>query len=128
MAKKNYNVTLKAGYILVKFEEHAVLTYEGLIHAVDEETALPEYVKVGSLWDFRTATVSKDFSYKTVMDMVNYLKRKATPEWISKRVSLLHDGQVVFGMLKMFQILVEDMPVKFKLFLEEEEAVRWVKG
>ena len=128
MLEKSYRVTLEDGYILVKFEAQAVITYASVISAFDEKTAFPEYKTVGSLWDLRNCKPEKSLNYKAIMDMVNYMKRKHAPEWAAKRAGILVDNRLVYGMLRMFQILGEDLPFEVKVFQKEAEAVQWVKG
>ena len=128
MEERTYKVTVEDGFILVKFAEQSVLTYDGIISAFDAKTALPEYKTLSSLWDFRACKPEKSLNYKTIMDMVNYMKSKHSPEWEAKRAGILVDSRLVYGMLRMFQILGEDLPFEVKVFQKEDEAVHWVKG
>ncbi len=127
MNEKAFNVGIINGYILVEFSQETVLTYDLIIEAFDQKCALPEYQTMHSIWDLRNCKPHKTLNYKTMMDMVNYMKQNHRTDCGLKKASIIVDSRLVYGMLRMFQILGEDLPFIVKVFQKEEEAVSWVE-
>ncbi len=77
-------------------------------------------------WDFRESTLS-NLNSQDIHNIRAYVERVRKRRGKNYRVVFLVSKAIDYGLSRMYQIISEDLPVKFEIFYDEEEAFKWIK-
>lgn len=123
----HYNIEKKNAFILVACTKGTVISEEWVMMALDHLNDSYEMHRHNAMWDFRGCTPIETFSYKEINSIVNYIETSTTIHW-SPKVAILVDGDLQYGLSRMFQIMTSDKPSCIEVFKEEDEALQWLKN
>lgn len=111
------------GLARVKF--NGVITPNSVIDAVMQILSHPEFkTNMPSLWDYREC----DFSAFNAQDLrrIGDVAHNTVEQNNNARIALLVEGDLQFGLSRMFVMLNEITHLDFQPFRDEEKALQWV--
>ncbi|MBN2431540.1 MAG: STAS/SEC14 domain-containing protein [Acidobacteria bacterium] len=122
----SYQITVRHEERLVQVHITGAMTLE-VIRSFADELLQPPYIDLmyDVLFDCRPADF-RDLSSNDIRSIVGYLARNAglIPD---NRHAIVVSQQLQFGMMRMFQLLVDDNPnFTCQVFYDEAEARRWL--
>ena len=111
-----------------------------MIHTVTDEITFEEvkssYKKVlthpdfqeemYAIWDIREADASK-FDSQDVIRLARYFETQIKNR-AEYKVAVIVSRDLEYGLSKMYQVAVADLPSKIGIFINLEDAKKWVSG
>jgi hypothetical protein len=117
--------SIDRGARLVRLNYEGEVTYEAWAHMMSTLAAdrafRPGFSVLADRRRAATATVA--FVHCVVNFLVAYSEQVAIARWAT-----VVDGQAAYGMSRMAQILLKDLPFPFAVFTDESSAIGWLFG
>lgn len=128
MDKRPYKIEKLSNCVRIAFERGAVIGADVIIAALDHENELYPIEDRQTLWDFRGCQVTRDFGFDAMSRFVDLIRKKFGHATTANRGALLVDGSTLYGLSRMFQLLMDGFPTKIGIFQDEAAAMDWVGG
>ena len=107
--------TVKGGFTFQDFKS----AFHGMLTPPDFQKNMPV------IWDFTKADLSKIF--KQDLDQIaNHIKSHTKNRGANYRVALVALRNLEYGVLRMFEATVYDLPFGIRVFRSFEEAKKWL--
>ena len=126
MDTQPFTVEKKETHFTVTFQAGTALTHEFIIAAISLEQSKPELRGLNDIWDLRNCSIDETFKAATMSRVKDFIESTHTEETYTNKTALLVDQPLVFGMSRMFSGLASDLPVKIKVFNDENVALAWI--
>ncbi len=125
MAEENYSIDNKKDYIQISFKKGIEVQPELLLEIIDDENALYVMKDWYCLWDFRGCLASKDFGYDAINRIINYVETQDDIVW-SPKMAFVVDATIQYGLLRIFQTLIDGYPTEVAIFNDDAAADAWL--
>jgi hypothetical protein len=125
MDQKRYKIAEKDNCIRVEFQKGLEISPDVIIEAMNHENQLYGIKGRHDWWDFRGCRPSPDFGYDAMSRVVEHITASYSGNW-SDKTALLVDDSTQYGLSRMFQTLVDGYPTQIGIFLNEDDARRWI--
>lgn len=126
MDTRLYKIEKQAHCIRIVFECSASIGPDDIIAAIDHENALFPVEDRLSLWDLRGCQAAPDFGYDAMSRVVDLIRNRYGNATANNKAALVVDGSTLFGLSRMFQILMEGFPTQIGVFQDEADAMHWI--
>ena len=103
------------------------VTFKELKSSYEAVLAHPEFqTDMPSMWDLRDADASR-FDRQDVIRLARYIETqiKNRSEY---KVAVIVSRDLEYGLSRMYQVAVADLPAKIGIFMNFEEAKHWISG
>ena len=122
-----YEIHVEDDYVLLRVEPGAQVHADLLVEMLRELYALEAYraEKKAGLWDFRG--VDPEIRFEGMMAVKDFIAERYDPSWTHQYTAIVADGDVLYGLARMYESMTDDLPTELRIFRQKEEAVAWVK-
>jgi hypothetical protein len=103
------------------------MTFDEVKSSYESVLSHPDFQEnMNSIWDIRDADASK-FDSQYVIRLARYFENqlKNRPEF---KVAIIVSRDLEYGLSKTYQVAAADLPAKIGIFINLEEAKKWVTG
>jgi hypothetical protein len=128
MRNRLYKIEKLSHCVRIVFERGAVISADDIIAALDHENELYPIEDRQTLWDFRGCQVTRDFGFDAMSRFVDSIRKKFGNATTTNRGALLVDGSTLYGLSRMFQLLMDGFPTQIGVFQDEDAAMNWIGG
>ena len=119
-----YKISNARGYFCVKLSGE--ITLEIITGILSELAVNADFWQQDRLWDFRGCIAkgvsSADASMITDAKPIEFLKNNP-----GKKVAVVAEDDFIFGMSRMFQVQMRDLPTDIQVFRKIEDAEKWIE-
>ncbi len=103
------------------------ITFEEFKSSYEASLTHPDFqTDMHSIWDVRDADASK-FDSQDVIRIARYVETQIKNR-AEYKVAVIVSRDLEYGLSKMYQVAVADLPSKIGIFNNLEEAKKWVMG
>ena len=103
------------------------MTFEEIKSSYESVYSHPDFQEnMNSIWDLRDADASK-FDSQKVIKIARYFETQ-TKNRTSYKVAVIVSRDLEYGLSKKYQVAAADLPAKIGIFINLEEAKKWVAG
>jgi hypothetical protein len=126
MDEKLYIIEKQAHCVRIAFKSGAAIGPDDIIAAIEHENALYPVEDRQSLWDLRGCQVTQDFGFDAMSRVVDLIRSRYTTANTTNKAALVVDGSTVYGLSRMFQMLMDGFPTQIAVFQDEAAARNWI--
>lgn len=103
------------------------ITFEEIKSSYESVCSHPDFKEnMNSIWDIRAADASK-FDSQEVIKIARYFETQ-TKNRTRYKVAVIVSRDLEYGLSKKYQVAAADLPAKIGIFIDFEEAKKWVMG
>jgi len=128
MGKRLYRIEKPDHCVRVVFESGAVISPDEIVEALDHENELYPIEDRRTLWDLRGCQVTPDFGFDAMNRFVDRIRSRFGNATAANRGALVVDGSTLYGLSRMFQMLMDGFPTQIGIFQDEAAAMEWIGG
>lgn len=124
---KNFEIIIEDDWIRIRVRPDTVVTNDLIISILKELYSLEAYrsEKVAGLWDFRGC--GTDLDYDKLREVRDYIVLHYNPGWSHTYTAIVADGDLNYGLARMYEIMTEDVTTTKNIFRDMDEAQKWLK-
>lgn len=103
------------------------ITFEEIKSSYEELIKYPDFQNdMVAIWDIRDADASK-FDSQNVIRLARYFETQIKNR-AEYKVAVIVGRDLEYGLSRMYQVAAADLPVKIGIFINLEDAKKWVTG
>jgi hypothetical protein len=123
---RGFEISVEEDHVRVRAEPGSVVGADGLVAALEELFRLPAYrsEKTAVLWDFRGCET--DLRYETMRKVSEFVNAHYDPGWSHRFTALVVDRAVSYGMARMYEAMIDLLPIEVQVFRVIEAARAWL--
>ncbi len=124
---KGFKISVEKDYILLRVEPGRTVTVELLLAMLGEAYSLQAYQSESrtGLWDFRRC--NSDLHLEGMTKIRDYVTSHYDPSWSVKFTALVGEGDLLYGLARMYEGLAERVPTALRVFRDFDEAAEWLR-
>jgi hypothetical protein len=102
------------------------ITFEEVKSSYEKVRTHPDFQEnMNTIWDIREADASS-FDPQDVIRLARYFETQITNR-AEYRVAIIASRDLTYGLSRMYQVATADLPAKIGIFINHEDAAKWVK-
>ena len=103
------------------------MTFEEIKSSYEAVLTHPDFKdNLNSIWDLRDADVSK-FDSQDVIKIARFFETQ-TKNRTKYKAAIIVSRDLEYGLSRKYQVAAADLPAKIGIFIDLEEAKKWVTG
>ncbi len=103
------------------------ITFQEVKSSYESVCAHPDFKEnMNSIWDLRDADASK-FDSQAVIKIARYFETQ-TKTRTKYKAAVIVSRDLEYGLSRKYQVAAADLPAKIGIFINLEEAKKWVAG
>ena len=124
---KDFEIIVEDDWVRIRVRPDSVITNDLILSILEELYAMEVYrsEKAAGLWDFRGCR--SDLNYKKFGKVTDYIDLHYESSWSHTYTAIVADGDLNYGLARMYEILTDDVPTKTSIFRDMDEAQKWLK-
>jgi hypothetical protein len=124
---KGFEISVEKDYILLRVEPGRTVTVDRLLGMLGEAYSLKAYRSESrtGLWDFRGC--SSDLHLEGMTKIRDYVTSHYDPSWSVRFTALVGEGDLLYGLARMYEGLADRVPTILKVFRDFDEAAEWLR-
>ena len=124
---KGFEISVERDYILLRVEPGRTVTADLLFEMLGEAYSLRAYQSESraGLWDFRGC--SSDLHHEGMQKIRDFVTSHYDPSWSVKCTALAGEGDLAYGLSRMYEALSDRIPTTLEVFRDFDEAAEWLR-
>jgi len=124
---KGFEISVEKDYILLRVEPGRTVTADLVFRMLGEAYSLRAYQSESraGLWDFRGCR--SDLHHEEMQKIRDYVTSHYDPSWSVKFTALVGEGDLAYGLARMYEALSDRIPTALEVFRDFDEATEWLR-